>query len=322
MDVLLNDRSASNGINTPILVIGFNRPDKVRDLLSRLQVLNARNVFVSLDGPRNEKEKQVCLETRMVVEAFKGAFDIHLITREQNLGCCLAVTSALDWFFTENLVGIILEDDCVPADSMLTTLQSKLPLVLDQDSGIGMVTAHNPLRISGHDHVSRYFLIQGWGTSARVWNLVREQYFSLTLPQFTKFSRRQRSISESMFWWANSSRARLGGVDTWDGIFSDRMWRLGFNNWVPSHNLIENSGFDSRATHTTDPSGSIFVKTEYPLNANFDEVLKKDYFHIKKRHSLTSVFKVLADLILQRSKSYEEILESDRANRSHYFFSL
>ena len=43
--------------------------------------------------------------------------EVKTLFREKNLGCKLAVSSGIDWFFENEGMGIILEDDCFPSQS-------------------------------------------------------------------------------------------------------------------------------------------------------------------------------------------------------------
>jgi len=313
-------QSSSESITTAVLVIGFNRPDKLFNLLAKLESLGVRNLFVSLDGPRSSAEAAACNAARMQVELFKDRFNLSIVWRDYNLGCCLGVVAALDWFYGKNSVGIVLEDDCYPEDTMLIELQNNLSLVHETTSEIGIITAHNPFLTWPSHQISRYFLIHGWATTAKIWNEVRVHFFKLTFPQISLKKRLDRSLSESIFWWANSSRARLGGVDTWDGIFSDRMWRLGYRTHVPKNNLIRNLGFDERATHTKNPNGSIFVEVDENEKNNFDGLMKSKYFKISWRHFFTAPLKVVFDFFSFKRESYELILKFDARNRTENAF--
>ena len=53
--IVLTVPTSSNLISfdTPVLVIGFNRPDKILSLLHRLSELGVTNLFFSLDLRRN-----------------------------------------------------------------------------------------------------------------------------------------------------------------------------------------------------------------------------------------------------------------------------
>jgi hypothetical protein len=313
-------QSSSEPITTPVLVIGFNRPDKLLNLLARLESLGVRNLFVSLDGPRNSTEAAACNAAREQVELFKDRFNLSIVWRDYNLGCCLGVVAALDWFYEQNSAGIVLEDDCYPEDDMLVELQRNLSLLNKTTSKVGLLTAHNPFLTWPSHQISRYFLIHGWATTAKIWKEVRAHFFRLTFPQISPEKRLERSLSESIFWWANSSRARLGGVDTWDGIFSDRMWRLGYRTHIPKNNLIRNLGFDDQATHTKDPCGSIFVEVEENEKNNFDSLMKLKYFKIGPKHFFTAPIKVLFDFFSFKRVDYESILKLDKRNRNESSF--
>lgn len=304
-------QSKVSAFETPVLVIGFNRPDKIVNLLERLYDLGVKNLFVSLDGPRNSVESVICEETLMQVKAFQSQFNLSVVWRDYNLGCNLGVVSALDWFFRQHGCGIVLEDDCYPEDSMLLVLEEKLALIGSDQSDIGMITAHNPFTSWTSDVSSRYALIQGWATTAEVWFEVRSDYFRITFPQLSARKRLGRSLAESIFWWANSNRARLGGVDTWDGIFADRMWRLGYRTYVPERNLILNFGFDERATHTKNPTHSIHIYVEEKDKIDFDELMKTRYFKIYSKHIFTAPLKVLLDVFKFKRRNYEADLKID-----------
>ena len=311
-------QSRVSSFETPVLVIGFNRPDMIANLLERLYELGVTNLFVSLDGPRSSAESLICEETLGLVKTFQNRFNLSVISRDYNLGCNLGVVSALDWFFEQNGSGIVLEDDCYPEETMLQVLEKKLELVGDARHNIGMITAHNPFTTWPTNVLSRYALIHGWATTSEIWLQVRRDFFKITLPQLVVKKRLSRSLAESIFWWANSNRARLGGVDTWDGIFADRMWRLGYLTYVPEQNLILNFGFDERATHTKNPTGGIHIRVEEEDKIDFDELMKSRYFKIYSKHLLTAPLRVVLDIFRFKRRNFEADLKIDRDARGKF----
>ena len=54
--------------NIPILVIGFNRPNLIGNLLAKLLELKACNLYIALDGPRNDEDAIKCEEVLKVVK--------------------------------------------------------------------------------------------------------------------------------------------------------------------------------------------------------------------------------------------------------------
>ena len=101
---------------TPILLIVFNRPDKTQKLFERIKEIQPRKLFVSADGPRlnNESDKLLCKKTRDIFNKIDWDCDYQTRFSEINLSCKKNVIDSIDWFFSENEEGIILEDDCIP----------------------------------------------------------------------------------------------------------------------------------------------------------------------------------------------------------------
>ena len=92
----------------PVLIVGFNRPDLLQNLLVKLYGLNVNTIYISLDGPRNEADFENCNDCLKVAQSFSTKFNIQIISRSYNLGCNLGVVSALDWFFSQVEFGVVI----------------------------------------------------------------------------------------------------------------------------------------------------------------------------------------------------------------------
>ena len=304
--------------NIPVLVIGFNRPQLLSRVLSRLQSLDIKDIYVSLDGPRNLDDNDNCQQCINIVKSFHDVFNLKLIYRSYNLGCTLGVVSALDWFFENVDFGAIIEDDCYPDENLFQFFKEfKINKSRFDSKNIKMVTAHNPFSNSFRDTTSNAILIHGWATWSENWYLIRRNFFKLNFPNMRNIIGEKRTFVESVYWWANSTRARLGIIDTWDGILNDRVWRLGYKTLVPAKNMIENLGFGEHATHTRDPKGSNLVQlpTIDLVDISTDQLLSKYYFKISNRHLITSFIRILLDAIRFEKKNFEKLLELDNTQR-------
>ena len=304
----------------PVLVIGFNRPQLMENLLENLKVNGFKKLYVALDGPRNETDIADCRETYEIVQSQKKFFELSLLSRTYNLGCCLGVISAIDWFFGINEVGIIIEDDCLPDSEFYKIIANNIEESVDAHSkNLEIFTAHNPFEFDFDDRITRSALIHGWATHSFVWTRIRKGFFKLTLPCWKNTANERRPISSAFYWWANSTRAKLGIVDTWDGIFADNAWRHGVNTVIPHRNLVKNLGFGPSATHTKNVVDSNLVKLplhilqNYPLNY----LLDKYYFQIKSHHIVKALARIVLDLIkLPTLQKYEKRLIQDTLDRS------
>src|SRR5690606_32538012 len=90
----------------------------------------------------------------------------------QNVGCKLGVSGAIDWFFEQEEMGIILEDDCLPDVSFFSYCQDLLVRYRD-DHRVMVVSGSNyhPGKTFGKSsyYFSQYPHIWGWASWRRAW---------------------------------------------------------------------------------------------------------------------------------------------------------
>ena len=115
-------------IYTPVLFLIFNRPDTTRQVFNEIRKAQPAQLFVAADGPRKDRDSdfELCKKTREIVRQVDWDCEVFTRFQEENLGCKRAVSSAIDWFFSNVEEGIILEDDCVPDQSFFPFCQELL----------------------------------------------------------------------------------------------------------------------------------------------------------------------------------------------------
>ena len=129
----------------PILVMAFNRPAPAAGLLEVLKQLRPVRLYLAFDGPRlnSPGEQEHCEAVR---DLFRDGIDwpcqVAWLLRTHNLGCRLAVSSAIDWFFESESEGVILEDDIHPVPSFFGYCAELLERYRD-DERIGTIAANN-----------------------------------------------------------------------------------------------------------------------------------------------------------------------------------
>lgn len=299
----------------PVLIIGYNRPTLIKKLFSDLNSFDVKRVYVALDGPKNEQDQLLCEQSFESLYDYKNQFEIRVLLRDYNLGCCLGVISALDWFFSQEDFGAIIEDDCFPDYDFFEFLKSSYNNRAHLDkSQIQIYAAHNPFNFDFSGQSMSTVLIHGWASYAHVWRKIRKDYFKLRLPSYANLLGESRKFQEAFYWWSNSTRAKLGLIDTWDGILNDQVWRLGIKTLIPKKNMIRNLGFGTSATHTTreDQSNQVQLSTKILQEGNLDYLINHFYFRIRRRHILTALFRISSDVVMKkRHKNFEELLIQD-----------
>lgn len=283
---------------TPVLFLIFNRPDLTKQVFSVIQQAKPKYLFVAADGPRCDRpeDHKLCNETReSVMEMIDWDCEVKSLFRKENLGCKLAVSGAIDWFFEHVEEGIILEDDCVPhisffryCEELLTKYRYDLNVNFISGTCLPNVATH----IDESYFFSKFSIIWGWATWRRVWRkydvsmvqwaMLRETDWIENVFYGNKyFSKGFREIFDSI----------RDGYNTWDfQLFFLNMKESSFNIH-PTKNLISNIGFDNRGTHT-------FNKTIYT------EMQTLDIGEI--RHPEVKVYNFKADeLIFEHLYKYD-----------------
>jgi len=239
-------------IDVPVLLIVYRRADLAAVTLQAIAAARPKRLFVAADGPAGNSERAACEAARVAATSVTWPCEVQTDFSAHNLGCGARVTSALDWLFTHADRGIVLEDDCVPAQDFFPFCGELLDRYRD-DTRImhisGETYATRP--IDDSYYFSKYPLTWGWATWKRAWALCdRELSTWATL--------RARPELESLFDTADERnyltdvfQQRAGGSLTdWDYAW----WYSCMTQGLAIHpgvNLVSNAGSDPRATHTT-----------------------------------------------------------------------
>jgi hypothetical protein len=245
----------------PVLLLIFNRPDLTSRVFERIRQARPGKLFIAADGPRldRENEPQSCAETRKVVEVIDWPCEVRRLYRDTNLGCMLAVSSAISWFFDHVEEGIILEDDCLPHPSFFPYCQELLNRYR-LEPRVAMIGSNNiqPPRYRRARGTSYYFSkypqIWGWATWRRTW-----QNYDVTLADWNGDQNALDRISNCRARRRLAKRfdhIKAGTLDSWAYQLVHQCLRYDCISISPSVNLVENIGFDDRATHTQ-PSSSV-----------------------------------------------------------------
>ena len=245
-----------NKFETPILFIIINRPDTAEKVFNEIKKIKPKKLFVSADGPRENKpgEKEKCLATRKIIDQVDWECEVYKKYSDVNLGCKLGVSSGIDWFFKNVEQGIILEDDCLPAQSFFKFCEELLEKYKNNDK-IMMISGDNfqngRQRGDGSYYFSKFSHIWGWATWRRAW-----EHYSVNMEGYPKFKQDKKinAIWNKKYirkYWTNIfDQVYENKIDTWDYQWAFSIWKMDGLCVIPNYNLISNIGFRDDATHT------------------------------------------------------------------------
>ena len=261
-------------VDLPVLILVFNRPDKTALVMDAIRAAAPPRLYVAADGPRDRPgEAERCKKARGIATAVDWPCDVHTLFRDQNLGCGVAVSSAISWFFEHEPEGVILEDDCLPCSSFFPYCDELLERYRS-DTRIMCVSGDNFQRDYPRDRYSYYFsrYVQTWGWASwrRAW-----RFFDFEMRLWPEFRDSGMlgawSDGDAGFeeYWKGIFETTAGRGDVWDYQFLFSCWTQGGLTCIPKTNLVSNVGFGPDSTHTTDESSWIsnflVVDLEFPL---------------------------------------------------------
>jgi hypothetical protein len=282
--------------DTPILLIVFNRLSTTQQVFERIKATKPKNLFIVADGPRKDKpdEAEKCKEVRRyLLKAIDWDVELKTLFREENLGCGKGPALAISWFFEHVESGIILEDDCLPADSFFPFCESMLAKYADNPK-IHSIAGTNLLPQYSHKEYSYFFSYQagiwGWATWRRSWKL-----YDYSVKQWGEEGFKEKI--KNFFTNEREMEVYVNGLDKafietnvswWDYQFIFSRIINECYGIIPQKNLICNIGFGECATHTFDENSEIgFLSVEelvFPLIHPTETVIYKSYDELYREH--------------------------------------
>lgn len=252
-------------MSLPCLIIAYSRPQGVDYLLNVLKGAAVPRIYVSIDGPKNAQDNLNRLRILESIEKFRNYFgmNIEVLAHKVNLGVGAGVISAIDWFFSQESKGIVLEDDLKVSRSFFKYAEESLS-IYEFDPEVWMVSGTQLFPTGPESNEcswSNYPMIWGWAGWSKKWDLMRA-----SLLQHKRFRFRYLLDSRYLFWMIGSNRALSGKVDTWDIPLAFEFYFQNKYCLLPPVNLISNAGNDSIAAHTS--------LGDFPMNVPFAEISK------------------------------------------------
>ena len=239
----------------PILILTYNRPNHLLKLIRRLKKINPKKIYVSCDGPKNNFDESQILKIKKKIQLFDRRTKIHLNLLNKNYGIKYGPQKGIDWYFKNENLGIILEDDCIPSDFFFKYMKYLLYKYKD-DKKVYAISGYNHLKKTnfgeGTYFLSNYFLCWGWGTWKVVWeNSDKELTSYIKGKSLIKLKNKFQNDLEYKYWQKVIKHVYHEKIKTWDIQFLASMWKKNSYCILPNINMIKNIGFDQ--TSTTSP---------------------------------------------------------------------
>ena len=254
---------------------------------------------MAADGPRkNFKNDQLLIdEVKKIINNVDWACKIHTLYRDKNLGCKRAIIEAINWFFSKEEEGIILEDDCLPSKSFFWFCEELLERYKDEKRVMHIAgTCYKEVKTNYSYNFVRGGGIWGWATWRRAWKLYDQDFLSYKeamnedVVNNIYFNNPDLIKNFNLFFKKAYKNNR-----TWDYQWTCSKLINGSVNIMPSVNLIKNIGFDHiNSTHSHNSDYSFYKNMElkeikFPLKHRKFLIINQEYdilnlkIHFKKK---------------------------------------
>lgn len=251
-------------IDTPIMILFFNRPDVLKDLFQWVRKVQPKDLFLVQDGPRegNPTDKEKILECQKVVENIDWECNVRRNYSPVNLTCDHREFTGIDWCFEQVDRLIILEDDCLPSVSFYDFCGELLEKYKD-DERVHMISGFNRINHyadSPYDYVfSKTSAGIGWATWRRSWNAVRyindnkvvenEEEYKYNNDRMNENTIKGNENLISVIEKSKALNQKLGRITSWEKLVGGAAELLSALTITPTKNLIKYNGITEDATH-------------------------------------------------------------------------
>lgn len=304
----------------PILFIIFNKLDTTKEVFEKIKEIKPERLYISCDGAREEvqgEKERVEKIKKYVLENINWNCQVKTLFQEENLGCRYAPFSAISWFFENEEMGIILEDDCLPSKSFFYFCEECLWKYKDEEkvmqiNGISFLGEWSNFQISESYFFSKYNHIWGWASWRRAWE--KYEMESLCMEKdFENLEKTYNSSSEKKYWNSIFEKYMDKSLNksAWDYPWTFSIWKNGGMCIYPKCNMVRNIGIGHEAaTHTLGKDLKISNMKIWEL----DQIKHPKKIEIDKkldRLNYDNVFKPLSFLQRVKRKVYKIILSKN-----------
>lgn len=287
----------------PLLLIGYNRPEKLEKRLKEIADLSIERIYISIDG----STPPICKEMKKILakapQQLRSNINLIVKQHEDNLGLVKHLTSTINSIFKDENNLLVLEDDVGITNNFSDNLQWGLNYLKEKNLN-GIVSSYSPLggkfRFGNYNcfKESIYFSCWGWACSKQTWNkfdinISEDQLEALPRKStaWKKLNKHQKKV-----WLGRFNKVRVNPEYTWDYQMQFTSFIHDFTNLIPVQRFSFNEGFsDQRAHHT---------KGKQP-KWNETNILNKNHIRsVIKNHQLRSTLQFLDSLTIAGDRNF------------------
>lgn len=291
-------------MKTPVLIIAHKRYENVLTMLETLRANDCGKIYLAVDGLRRQDAGEREIFANEVSALSKSLnLEIEIWFRKQNLGAAVSVVTAIDWLFSKEISGLILEDDLIIGDDTLAYFENALSYY-ESDPKVHLIAGSNywaDTLIGLEQPWSSYPITWGWATWRDRWEKLRQCFFTNVI-----YNHKNSTRSEVMFWRTGVDRCKTGKQDAWDIPLAAFSRQKDGITILPPVNLISNVGADEHAGNTKEniwplnqalgkmPKNFKFIPTsKFIASESLDELIRVQLYRISVRNVVSGALRLV-----------------------------
>lgn len=240
-----------------ILIICYSRVENLAELVKTSVRNSTSPIFIHQDGlGENTNPGNYEITTREIKRLQEEYRDrVTYVQQKNNLGCHLAVVSAINLAFNRSEYLVIFEDDLQISPSTFSFVESNLHLLNDEKYACLSLYREPTPNYTQNDKLqpSLFFSSWGWATSKKKWNLYRSNTSS---PRFSILAFRIWLIygyQAALKFRFVQKKIKRNQLDSWAYRWQFTLMEAKKYTLYPVHTYVANLGFDEKSTHTRRP---------------------------------------------------------------------
>jgi hypothetical protein len=245
-------------LETAVLLITYKRIDTTKSVFEAIKLAKPPRLYIASNIGFDDRSNQDVFKVRSFLESsVDWNCEVYKLYRSRHLSAKDSISSAIDWFFDNEKMGIILEDDCLPSQSFFLFCENLLNKYKD-DLRIwhigGTSTLNDEILLNNESYYfSNFNHIWGWASWANRWKMYDRDL--LLFNEFVNLRYIENITKNKLlqnFWISNFNNVHNKKIDTWDYQWYYTTWINRGLSIIPTANLVSNLGFSADATHTSD----------------------------------------------------------------------
>ena len=300
----------------PITLIAFNRPYhtfKTLNCLSKNPEAPDSELYVFIDGPKNDFDIPKINQTEKVVRSFNNKFKKILIKKSQsNRGLALNVVDGISEVLKIYDATIVLEDDIKTSKGFLNYMNLSLQKFKNEQN-IWHISGYNvPLNLNSIEKETfliRLMFCWGWGTWKDRWNSFRDEPFSLD-PYYLKDIFTPTMINEfnlggnHNLFWSQIEKNALSDKQTWAVFWYAHIFLNKGLCLNPVMSFCSNFGFDGSGENCSKISQISSNKLNESLYLNYPSKIKEDSYYLSTINNHFNYPNIFLRILRRITKSY------------------